>query len=193
MKLDKLREDMKAVLKPSRYLHSIGVEEVSCDLAVIHCCDMDKAAIAGILHDCAKSVSVDEMLDLCRKYNMQVSELEARNSSLLHSKAGALIARYKYAIVDDEILDAIKYHTTGRPGMSVLEKIVFVADYIEPYRRELPDIDKIREAAYEDLDRAVVMVAGNTLSYLERNGREIDKTTEETYDYYKNLLSRERR
>jgi predicted HD superfamily hydrolase involved in NAD metabolism len=192
MEFDKLREAMKAVLKPSRYLHTIGVEEVSCDLAAINRCDMDKAAIAGILHDCAKAMTIDEMLDLCRMYNVQVSDIEARNESLLHSRAGALLARHKYGIEDQDIMDAIKYHTTGRPGMSVLEKIVFVADYIEPYRRKLPDIDKIREAAYEDLDRAVVMVAGNTLSYLKESGREIDKTTEETYDYYKNLISHER-
>lgn len=192
MRLDTLREAMKAVLKPSRYLHSIGVEEVSCDLAAINCCDMDKAAIAGILHDCAKAMTIDEMLDLCRAYNAQVSDIEARNEGLLHSKAGALLARHKYGIEDEEILDAIKYHTTGRPGMSVLEKIVFVADYIEPYRRELPRINEIREAAYDDLDRAVVIVAGNTLSYLKESSKEIDKTTEETYEYYKKLISRER-
>lgn len=192
MELNQLRECMKATLKPSRYLHSIGVEEVSCDLAVIHSCDMEKAAVAGILHDCAKALSTNEMLDICRTHNIHVSDMEEGNADLLHSKTGAILANLKYGVEDEEILNAIEYHTTGHPGMSVLEKIIFIADYIEPYRSELPGIDDIRKTAYEDLDSAIVMIAGNTLSYLRRNGEDIDKATEETYDYYKKLISRER-
>ena len=122
MQLEQIRVSMKMLLRESRYLHSIGVEEVSCDLALIHGYDMEKAKVAGILHDCAKYMADQELLEECKKYQLPVSEIEMRCPFLLHAKVGSLHAQIKYGIKDEEILSAITYHTTGRPAMTLLEK-----------------------------------------------------------------------
>ena len=189
MDLQMLEDSMKKTLKQPRYLHSIGVEEVACDLAVIYGYDTEKASIAGILHDCAKNLSDEELLSYSKQYQLPVSEIEARCPFLLHGKVGAAIAKDQYHITDSEIIDSILYHTTGRPDMSLLEKIIFTADYIEPYRRPLPRIDEIRWMAYTNLDRAVLIILKNTLNYLEQSKAEIDTMTVDTYHYYKKLLS----
>lgn len=191
MDIGQLKDSMRHQLKTTRYQHCIGAEEISCDLAVIYGYDMEKAAIAGILHDCAKYLSDAELLNECRKHQLPVSEVEALNVQLLHAKVGAFLAKERFGIEDEEILNAIYYHTTGRPGMSLLEKIIFTADYIEPYRRELPGIDAIREAAYDKLDLAVAMILKNTLEYLRNTGEAIDTMTEDTYEYYKQALEAE--
>lgn len=188
MELEQIRECLKKQLKDSRYQHSKGVEEVAVDLAAIYGYDMEKAGYAGLLHDCAKYLTDQELLTECVKHDLPVSEVERNCPFLLHAKVGAVYARTKYGIMDDEILDSIVYHTTGRPGMTLLEKIIFTADYIEPYRRLLPKIDEIRQAAYQELDQAVYLILDNTLHYLYDNGGEIDTTTEDTYHYYKNKL-----
>jgi predicted HD superfamily hydrolase involved in NAD metabolism len=188
MDITLLQDSMKKILKQPRYLHSIGVEEVACDLAVIHGYDVSKAAVAGILHDCAKNLSDEELLQYCEKYQLQVTEIEARCPFLLHGKVGAALARDVYEITDPDIISSIVYHTTGRPNMSLLEKIIFTADYIEPYRKPLPRIDEIRTMAYSELDWAVLMILENTLGYLEQSKAEIDTMTVDTYEYYKAKL-----
>lgn len=188
MNLDQMRDCMKEVLKESRYRHSEGVEEVSCDLAVIYGYDAEKAGIAGILHDCAKNLSDEELLKECERYHLPITEIEHSCIFLLHAKVGAAYAKDKYNVVDEEILNSITYHTTGRPGMTLLEKIIFTADYIEPYRKPLPRIDEIRRAAYKDLDIAVFMILENMLDYLNNSAADIDTLTVETYQYYKMKL-----
>lgn len=189
MDLEYIRADLKNKLKMSRYLHSVGVEEVAHDLAVIHNCDTDKAVTAGILHDCAKYLSDEELVRECRNFKLPVTEIEIRCSYLLHAKVGAAYANYIYGIKDEEILKAITYHTTGRPSMTLLEKIIYLADYIEPNRKPLPRIQEIRVAAYENLEQAVYMATENVLNYLKSKGQEIDNLTVETYEFYKNYYS----
>ncbi|MDD3174133.1 MAG: bis(5'-nucleosyl)-tetraphosphatase (symmetrical) YqeK [Herbinix sp.] len=189
MELDLIREDMKKLLKASRYLHSVGVEEVSHDLALIYGYNINHAKTAGILHDCAKYLSDEELLKACEMYHLPVTEIERECAFLLHAKVGAAFAKSKYGVEDEEILSAIAYHTTGRPAMTLLEKIIFTADYIEPYRKPLPRIEDIRKAAYNDLDLAVYMILENVLNYLSNNNSKIDNLTKETYEYYKKILS----
>lgn len=187
MDIQELREKIKDILSESRYNHSVKVEEVSYDLALIHGEDTLKASIAGILHDCAKHLSGDELIKECEKYQLKISETERKiPRQLLHSKLGAVYAKEIYGITDEDILNAIEFHTTGRPAMSKLEKIVFVADYIEPCREILPNINYIRETAYEDLDEAVILISKQTLEYLSQKGFMIDPMTKETYNYYVN-------
>jgi predicted HD superfamily hydrolase involved in NAD metabolism len=188
MDLELIRTDLKSILKESRYLHSIGVEEVSHDLAVINGYDEVKAVTAGILHDCAKYLPGEALLKTCEEYRLPVTDVERRCAFLLHAKVGALYAKMKYGVEDDEILNAITYHTTGRPAMSLLEKIIFTADYIEPYRKPLPRMEEIRRIAYEDLDLGVYMILENMLKYLEGTAEEIDTLTVDTYKYYKKLI-----
>jgi len=186
MELESIRESIKKVLSEKRYLHVLGVEEVCVDLALIHGSDTSKASLAGLLHDCAKHLPDEELITECRKYNIPISEAEMKAPYLLHAKVGAAYARDKYGVTDEDILNAITYHTTGRPGMSKLEKIVYVADYIELNRRPVPMLDKARELAYKDLDEAVIFISYRILEYLKSTGAFIDPLTQETYNYYVN-------
>lgn len=175
-------------LGQSRYRHSLGVSEVARDLAIIYNYDEEKAALAGILHDCAKYLSDDELLDEARKNKLLISEEEKEVPSLLHGKVGAIYAGKVYGIEDEDVFNAIFYHTTGRPDMSLLEKIIFTADYIEPSRKEIPGINKIRITAYNELDKAVYMILKNTLEHLKDTGLVIEKSTEDAFRYYKKKM-----
>ncbi len=188
MTLEYIRDNLDGVLKKSRFQHSIGVQEVACDLAAIYGYDVEKAGLAGLLHDCAKNLSDQELLDNCKENNITVSEMEERSPYLLHGKVGAVLAESKYEVKDEEILNSIRYHTTGRPNMTLLDKIIFTADYIEPYREPLPRIEAIRWTAYTDLDYAITMIYDNILSYLHGIHAEIDHMSEEAYEYYRTLI-----
>ncbi len=190
MELQLLRDKVRSMMKESRYRHMLGTEAVAYDLALIYGYDTEKASIAGILHDCAKCLSDRELLKECDRYELPVTEVEKQKASLLHAKVGAAYAKDKFGITDEDIINSIWYHTTGRPGMSLLEKIIYTADYIEPCRELLPDIDRIRRAAYNDLDRAVTMITKNILDYLTNTGERIDTRTLETYKYYKAVLQK---
>lgn len=110
--------------------------------------------------------------------------MERKNPFLLHAKVGAYLAREKYGIKDPDILNAIQNHTTGRKNMSLLEKIIFVADYIEPGRKHAPNLAEVRKLAFMDIDRALLMILRDTLQYLKASGGDIDPMTEETWRYY---------
>jgi nicotinate-nucleotide adenylyltransferase len=187
MELQQLRDNVKPLMKDSRYQHTLGTEAVAYDLALIHGYDTIKASIAGILHDCAKDLSDEELLHECVRLKLPVTEIEKQRALLLHAKVGAAYAGEKFGIRDEEILNAIAYHTTGKPGMTLLEKIIFTADYIEPNRKPLPNIDVIRQTAYNNLDQAITMISKSTLDYLESTGAAIDTLTRDTYEYYKQL------
>lgn len=193
MNLESMRNKVKEMTKDSRYLHILGVEEVAHDLAVIYGCDTEKVSAAAILHDVAKNLPVDVQIAECEKYGVSLTEFQKQRSVLIHAKLGVAYATELFHITDQEILDGISYHTTGRPSMTLLEKIVFVADFIEPSRIPLPKMDEIRWAAYNDIDLAITMIIRNTLEYLEERGFAIDTLTKETYDYYKALLSNRER
>ncbi|NLK67573.1 MAG: HD domain-containing protein [Clostridiaceae bacterium] len=162
-------EDMKIKLQQSlnekRYLHSIGVMDECEKLALHYEADVNKARIAGLLHDCAKNISQSEENTLLNKYEIKLDDIQKQSHALVHGILGMYVAREKYNINDEEILDAIYWHTTGRAGMTLLEKIVFIADYIEP-ARTFDDTEEIRKNAYEDIDRAIVLSADSTIRYL---------------------------
>ena len=175
---------LESKLKPGRFVHSIGVEYTAANLAFLYGADVERARLAGLLHDCAKYIPTDEKLKRAKKYGIKISKCEKANPDLLHGKIGAYLAREKYGVEDEEILSAISYHTTGRPGMTLLEKIIFVADYIEPNRRIIRELPEIRREAYTDLDKCVIHILKNTIEYLETLNAAIDDLTKETYDYY---------
>lgn len=189
MELESLRQSIRTVLKPSRYEHSIGVEEVACDLAIIYGIDEKAARMTAILHDCAKNFSDEELVGYCNEHHIEISKSESISPYLLHAKVGAVIAKNQYNIVDEEIINAILYHTTGRPNMTMLEKIIFVADYIEPTRKMLPRMEEIRELTYQGaINKAIVLSCKNTINYLNSTNQYIDPLTIETYQFYQNEL-----
>ena len=149
---------------------------------------MEKAELAGLLHDCAKELPEKKMIKICRNHSEKISKMEFEQPFLLHGKAGACIAKDKFGVEDEAVLNAIRYHTTGRPAMTLLEKIVFVADYIEPNRKKADRLPELRRLAFENLDEAVLRILEQTLDYLEKTGKQIDRHTMITRDYYKKLL-----
>lgn len=183
-----IRSRLKDELKKSRFEHTLGVEFTSAALAMRYGADLYKARIAGLLHDCAKSVSDDKQLDLCKKYKLPISDIEKKLPYLLHAKLGAYLAKKEYGIKDKEILSAIEYHTTGRPDMTLLEKIVFVADYIEPGRDKAPRLDEIRVEAFQNIDNAMLMIFDDTISYILSSDGNVDSTTLDAYNYLRNEL-----
>ena len=181
----KLRHQMEKVLTEERFDHTLGVAYTAASMAFIHGADVQKALTAGMLHDCAKCISHEERLKICRKNEIEVTDIELRNPSLLHAKVGAWLAEHEYEVTDPKILNAIRWHTTGRPAMTTLDKIVFTADFIEPNRKNLQHMDEIRKEAYTDLDVCVRHILHDTLIYLQTIGNECDPMTQQTYDYYK--------
>lgn len=175
----------------SRYWHTIGVADTCACLAMRYEADMEAAFTAGLLHDCAKCLADDELLRQCRQNHIAISEYEEQMPYLLHGKLGAFYAAKQYHITDADILNAITYHTTGRPRMSLLEMIVFIADYIEPYRNKAQNLALVRKTAFADIRQAVFIVAGNTIAYLKACGQSIDPQTVETYEYYKKLIEQQ--
>lgn len=182
--LKKIRKKVEKAQDKSRFEHTLGVAYTAAMLAQIYGVDEEDALVAGFLHDCAKCIDHDDKLKICKKNNLEISELEKRNPFLLHSKVGSFLAHTEYGIENNDILNAITYHTTGRPNMSLLEKIIFISDYIEPGRKVAPNLLEIRKKAFIDLDEALVMVLRDTLNYLAGSGKEIDDMTQKTYDFY---------
>lgn len=185
--LQKMDKKLKKYIDENRYIHTQGVMYTCASLAMVYEVDLQKAQVAGLLHDCAKCIPNDKKIKMCIKNEITMSEFEIANPFLLHAKLGAYVARKKYHVTDEDILSAIQYHTTGRTNMSMLEKIVFVADYIEPNRYKAKNLAEIRKMSFADIDEAVYMILRDTLAYLKSNPKTIDTTTNDAYKYYKEI------
>ena len=183
-----LKKDLTKNMDESRYEHTLGVMYTSAALAMRYECDLDKALLAGLMHDCAKCMPNAKKLKTAEKYGLEITDLEKKNPFMLHAKVGAVLAEKKYDITDEEVLGAIRWHTTGRPDMTLLEKIVYVADYIEPKRDKAPNLGEIRKLAFIDLDRALLKILQDTLNYLGDSPEDVDSMTKSTYDFYQQQL-----
>lgn len=179
-----LREKAHAMLKPNRVAHVIGVEAEAVKLANFWDEDPEDAAEAGILHDITKKLVLSDQLILCEKYGIINNIAETENVKLLHAKTGAALARDMFGI-SDRVYDAIRWHTTGKPDMNLLEKIVYMADYIEP-NRDFEGVEKLRELAYENLDEALALGLEMSLEDIRSYGNEPFRDTIDAYEWYKN-------
>ena len=189
-KIDKISKKLKKKLDAGRYEHTLGVMYTAGAMAMAYGIDLESALLAGLLHDCAKCIPGREKIKICRKNGISVSKVELANPSLLHAKLGAFIAQTEYMIEDDDILNAIKSHTTGRPKMSTLEKIVYIADYIEPNRQPLPNMNEARYLAFHDLNECLYLILRDSVVYLKSKDMPIDEMTEKTFNYYKDKLGK---
>lgn len=187
----RLSQEMNKELKSSRYVHTLGVATTAYSLALKWNYPAYPAMVAGILHDCAKCISDEKRISVCEKNNIPIRDIEYKYPHLLHGKVGAFYCKSKYDVFDDQIAHAIEVHTTGCPGMNLLDKIIFVADYIEPGRDKQPRLDILRSVAYEDLDKCVFMILEDTVNYLNENPEMVDSTTIDTYNYYLNEMKGE--
>ena len=134
MDYDEMYKAIKEKMSEKRFKHVLGVVDTAKMLANLYDEDVEKAQIASILHDCAKEYTREEMERLCTYYGYESSDNMSKEPALLHSKIGSILANATYGVNDEYVLDAIKYHTTGRKDMTMLDKIIFIADYIEPSR-----------------------------------------------------------
>lgn len=184
---EKIKKKLAKYLDEDRYLHTMGVMYTCAALAMAHGYDLQDAQAAGLLHDCAKCIPNKKKLKMCSQSGIQVTRFEEEHPFLLHAKLGAYVAREKYDIKNEAILSAITYHTTGKEDMSVLEKIVYIADYIEPMRDKAPNLEPIRKLAFQDLDECMYEILKDTLAYLEENPKDLDSTTKDAFLYYENL------
>lgn len=182
--IPKLRKKLKSKLSDSRYEHSLSVSFTCICLAMRYGYPLDKAELAGLLHDCAKCYDDKEILKYCEKHNIPVSEMERKVPAVLHAKYGAWLAKKNYGIEDSEILNAIACHTTGKPNMQMLDKILYVADYIETRRYKAGNLLAMRKLAFENLDEALYQIMKGTLDYLTDRGGRIDPMTAEAFAYY---------
>lgn len=186
-----IKKAMSKQLDAKRYAHTVGVAYTAASLAMRYGADIEKAYLAGLLHDCAKCIETDEKLALCKKYKVKLTQFEIDNPFLIHAKLGSCLAEKKYGIEDPEVLSAIRYHTTGKPDMSLLEKIVFSADYIEPGRKLIPGLEEIRKTIFIDFDRAVCLILEGTMRHLKNKEQPIDGLSLEAYDYYRKLAEQD--
>ena len=184
--LRKYESEIKNRIGEKRFFHTERVEEVALELAKIHDVDQEKAKIAGFLHDCAKIRDSEELLKEAKKHGLLLTEEMKKAPQIIHSHLGAVFAEEVYGIEDREILNAIKYHTTGRANMTDLEKIIFLADYIEP-KRNFDGVEKARELAKKDLDSAMYFALNNTLKFLVEKDSYIVLETVKARNYYKEL------
>ncbi|MDO5724868.1 MAG: bis(5'-nucleosyl)-tetraphosphatase (symmetrical) YqeK [Tissierellia bacterium] len=149
-KLKKLKKD----IGKERYLHSLNVVKVAKELGKRYNCDLKKCEIAALYHDCGKLIPFQRQIDKLKEYNISLDQEILDAKPIVHAYLGAYIAKNEYGIIDTEILNAIKYHTIGRENMTMLEKIIFVADFIEP-NRSFEGVEKLRNLAFENLDKTV--------------------------------------
>lgn len=173
-------------LKKNRFIHTLGVVETAAKMARHHGVDPVDTMIAAALHDYAKNLSADELLNYAQEHNLPLDDVTKQSVELLHGFVGADMVKDIFIIENPDILNAIRYHTVGRKGMSLMEKIVYLADAIEPGRSEYPELSRLRQFAYEDLDAGVFVSVKETLAYVLGKGLFLHPLS---VDLYNELLS----
>jgi nicotinate-nucleotide adenylyltransferase len=180
---DWLREKAKQMLDPKRVSHVLGCEKEAVSLAERWGADIDDSRSAAILHDITKKLSLSEQLILCEKYGIIIDTVERQEAKLLHSITGAALAEYEFGM-PKEVCSAIRWHTTGRANMSLLEKIVYLADYIEP-TRDFDGLKNLRRLAYLDLDAAILEGLRMTMAEITERGKVPHANTLSAIEYLK--------
>ena len=178
---DQLRPIALSYLKSRRMPHVLGTEQEAACLAEKYGADVTAARIAALLHDCTKKLDLSQQLSLCRHYGIELDEMEQSYLKLLHSKTGAAVAKDRFG-VSEEIYEAIYYHTTGKADMTLLEKIIYLADYIEP-SRSFPGVEELRAAVHEDLDRGLCRALADSIEELQGYGSPVHPNTREALEY----------
>lgn len=180
-KAQEFKQNLSQRLKENRYIHSLNVADSALELAKHYGADEEKAYIAGLLHDCTKNESDDRQLQMLSSCGIILSCVERNNPKLFHAMTAPIYAKAVFGIEDEEILSAMRFHTTGKKGMSLLEKIVYIADYISA-ERDYADVDVMRILAFEDLDKAALYSLKFSLRSLSEKERVIHPDSLEFYN-----------
>jgi len=160
-----IENELKKIVTPKRFQHSVGVRYEAVKLAKQYGADEKKAELAGLVHDCAKDFEYEQMLKMCDHYGVILDTVSLNEKKLIHSQLGAMYAKKVFCIDDDEIYDAVFYHTTAKANMSMLTKIIYIADYIEP-NRTFEGVDELRQTAYINIDNAILTGLDFTINQL---------------------------
>lgn len=179
--MEELEPVVLGLLKPDRVAHVLGCRDTAIELAKHWGADPTDAARAGILHDITKALSGSLQLTLCQQYGTILDKFSTENPKTLHALTGALVARRIFG-ESEMVVDAIRYHTTGKPDMTLLQKIIYVADYMEP-NRDFSGVEELRRLAYSNISQAVKLGLEMTLSMLRQQGREISPASEKALEF----------
>ena len=188
MNIHQMEEKLKNVLSQKRFDHSIGVMEVAMKMAEHFGCDVEKARLAGLLHDCAKEIDKDDAVRLCDELGIELDDEKRVQKGLIHADLGAEIMKREYGVSDKEIYNAVKYHTMGRADMTGLDKILYLADFIEPTRREFEGLEKLRSLCFSDLDEAMLFAINLSISFVTGKGKTLHEQTIKTKAYFTKLI-----
>ena len=183
LSVEEIKKYLKENLKESRYNHTLGVCETSIKLAELNGISREKAEIAALVHDVAKNLSKEQMMKIIKDNNIILSNVEKENMNLWHSIIAPIVAEEKLGITDEDILDAVRWHTTGKEDMSVLTKIIYIADMIEP-GRSFPGLEDIRKETFEDLDKGVYTGLTHSIQFLLSKNLLIDENTIKARNYF---------
>ena len=183
-KIEDIRRHLQEYLKKDRYEHSLSVAFTSICLAMAHGEDLQKAELAGLCHDCAKYMGKKELLEACQRDHIPVLPEYLEAPQVLHGIYGASYAKKHFQIEKEEVLSAIYYHTLGKPAMTKLEKIVYLADYIEVRRGSREELNTIRKIAFQDLDLAVKLCLEAGIAYVKEKGQHCCSLSLEALAYY---------
>ncbi len=189
LSLEELEQTVVSLLKPNRVAHVLGCRQTAAEMAKIYGVDPVKAQEAALLHDITKALDGPLQLTLCREYGINLDDFSENNPKTLHALTGSLVAERIFG-EDPAVVAAIASHTTGKADMNTLEKIIYVADYMEP-NRDFPGVEDLRKLAYTDLDGGMIMGLSMTLSLLKEQGREISPESHEALEFLKNSEKRE--
>ncbi|MEF9990774.1 MAG: bis(5'-nucleosyl)-tetraphosphatase (symmetrical) YqeK [Romboutsia sp.] len=183
MNLEYTKKKLEGMLPTRRLSHSLKVADCAVKLSKIYHVDEEKAYLAGLVHDCAKYISKDKVEDYINKYEIYLDSLEEDNLALSHSVIGSYIAKYEFSIEDESIISSIKYHTTGKENMNMIEKIIYIADLIEE-GRNFPGVDNLRELTYSgQIDKALLISFNNTIKFVIDNNQLIHPRTIKARNY----------
>lgn len=191
MTKEQMREKLSTLLTDHRYTHSLGVVETAVKMAQVFGADIKKTEIAALLHDCAKQIPHNTQLEMCKEYQIPLDEVKEKELGLLHAELGAYLAEHEFGVKDAEILDAIRYHTLGRANMTTMEKILYLADIIEPNRKDFEGLSELRKLCFCDLDRALLFGFGLTIAHTNRRGHILHNQTIDAEKFIREKLRKE--
>lgn len=177
---------IKDNLTTKRYIHSLSVSTTAINLATFYNENIVDAKISGLLHDMAKEITIDDQIKKIKTYGYELTNNDLETPAILHGYLGAYMAKDLFD-VNNNIFNAIKVHSMGEPNMSLLQKIIFISDYVEPFRDKIDNIDSLRKLAYNNIDKCVYEITNQTLKFLKETNRNIHINTYKTLEYYKNI------
>ncbi len=184
MELETMEKKLEGMLTPGRYRHSLGVMETSVELAKIFGVNQEKARLAGLLHDCAKDLDKAEMLRRCETMGVELDPVKREQRALIHADLGAHMLEPEFGITDLEIIGAVKYHTLGRENMTDLEKILYLADCIEPNRKPFEGLEELRQLARTNLDCAMLFALERSIDHVQHKHRKLHSQTMAAQQYF---------